>query len=86
MKKILIALATSLMITTSAWAGEEIKLAAAIGSGAAVQPKRTSDANRTVGAGETAAGAVSTSTMITIGVVSAAALAAIANSGSSSGH
>lgn len=92
MKNVLIALVATLLISTSAVADEKIQLAAAIGSGAAVQPTPSdsgASAGATAGAEEGAAasaGGISTGTMVAVGVLAAAGLAAIANSGSSSSH
>ena len=95
MKNVLIALVATLMISTSAVADEKIQLAAAIGSGAAVQPAPSSTsggasagttAGAEGGAAAAASGGIGTGTMIAVGVLAAAGLAAIANSGSSSSH
>ncbi|MCI0507677.1 MAG: hypothetical protein L0Z73_16420 [Gammaproteobacteria bacterium] len=91
MKSAFIALVVTLMVSASAVADEKIQLAAAIGSGAAVQPtpEASGAAAGAAGAAEgtaAAAGGVSTGTMVTVGVIAAAGLAAIANSGSSSSH
>lgn len=89
MKKIIIALAASIVVSTSAMAGEEIKLAAAIGSGAAVRPAPSDDntGGAAVPAGTAGASAgMTTTNMVAVGVLAAAGLAAVANSGSSTSH
>ncbi|HEY5604577.1 MAG TPA: hypothetical protein VIM41_15855 [Gammaproteobacteria bacterium] len=91
MKNSFIALVVTLIVSASAIADEKIQLAAAIGSGAAVQPTveatgASAGAGTAAGATTAAAGTMSTGTMIAVGVIAAAGLAAIANSGSSSSH
>ena len=83
MKKWLIVTAAIFALSGAVQAGEEIKLAAAIGSGAAVQPTPAEGAaSSTAASTET----MTTSNMVTVGVIAAAGLAVVANSDSSSSH
>ena len=84
MYKWLIAFVAIFALAGSVQAGEEIKLAAAIGSGAAAKP--TSETAGTASSSAASAATMTTANMVTIGVIAAAGLAVVANSDSSSSH
>ena len=85
MKKWLIAIAAAFVISSAAQAGEEIKLAAAIGSGAAAKPAPAAESG-TASSTAASAGTMTTANMVAVGVIAVAGLAAVANSDSSSSH
>jgi len=85
MNKWLMVMAAMVALSGAVQAEEEIKLAAAIGSGAAVKPT-PAETGSTASSGAAAAGTMSTANMVTVGVIAAAGLAAIASSDSSSSH
>ena len=91
MKKIIFAVLVSVAVAPHVFAGEEIQLAAAIGSTNTPAGASGSGGSPTTPAGNTGtggglAGGLSTPSMIAIGVVGAGALAAIAGSNSTSNH
>ena len=94
MKKMIFTLFVSIVLSAPAFAGEEIKLAAAIGSGttsgavpcptcSGAIGSGTAATTATTAATATAAG-LSTASMVAVGVIGAGALAAIASGGSTS--
>ena len=84
MNKWLIAIAAMFALSGAVQAGEEIKLAAAIGSGAAAKPAPSQSGTASSDAAST--GTMTTANMVTVGVIAAAGLAVVANSDSSSSH
>ena len=93
MKNILLVACASLLLSSPAFAGEEIQLAAAIGAGSSTTvetPEATATGEVATGAsgeaGSAAAAAASmgTSSMVTMGVLAAGAIAALASGGGSS--
>ena len=82
MKKALFALITMATISTSALAGEEIQIAAAIGSGAATTS--TSSTATTAGATAASTAAAATANMVAAGIIIASGIAAISDAGGSS--
>ena len=85
MNKWLIVMAAMVALSGAVHAEEEIKLAAAIGSGAAVKPT-PAETGGAASSGAATAGTMTTANMVTVGVVAAAGLAVVANSDSSSSH
>jgi hypothetical protein len=79
MKRIALALLATLAISSHAFAGEEINVAAAIGSGAS-----TTSTTTTAGAAAGSTAAAATANMIAAGVIAAAGIAAISSAGGTS--
>ena len=88
MKKIIFTALVSIFVATNAFSGEEIQLAAAIGStGPTAASPGTSDVAKPSSEGTkttTAATGTSTTTMVVLGVIGAGVIAAVAGGGSSS--
>ena len=79
MKRITLAVLATLTISSHAFAGEEINVAAAIGSGAS-----TTSTASTAGAATTSTASTATANMIAAGVIAAAGIAAISSAGGTS--
>ncbi|MCI0507676.1 MAG: hypothetical protein L0Z73_16415 [Gammaproteobacteria bacterium] len=87
MKKTLMAMAVStviaaLLISTSALAGEEIKLAQAVGQGGAATPA-SAGSSVSVGGAATAA---TTANYVAFGIIAAAAIGVVAGANPSTNH
>ena len=79
MKRITLAVLATFAISFQAFAGEEINVAAAIGSGAS-----TTTSESTAGSVATSTAAAATANMIAAGVIAAAGIAAISSAGGTS--
>ncbi len=92
MKKLFIAAFVSLVVSSFAFASEEIQLAAAIGAGASTTaPEPVADtgvaatnAGTEAGSAASSAAALGTGSKVAIGVLAAGAIAALASSGGGS--
>ena len=82
MKRITLALLATLAVSSHAFAGEEINVAAAIGSGASTTTSTMAEA----GTVSTTTAAATTANMIAAGIITAAGIAAVSQAGGTTSH